>query len=74
LAGQTSHPDVLAAQDTILAACQRHGVPAGIHVVPADGGEVNRRIAQGFRFIACSIDNEFLSFATRHMFREIKRE
>jgi 2-dehydro-3-deoxyglucarate aldolase len=73
LAGQTGHPDVLAAQQTILAACQRHAVPAGIHVVPTDGAEVSRRIAQGFRFIACGIDTEFLQFAARHMFREIKR-
>ena len=73
LPGQTNHPDVLAAQQTLLAACQRHGVPAGIHVVPVDGAEVSRRIAEGFRFIACGIDTEFLLFAARHMLREIER-
>ena len=73
LPGQTDHPDVLAAQQTLLAACQRHGVPAGIHVVPVDGDEVSRRIGQGFRFIACGIDTEFLLFAARHMLQEVER-
>ena len=61
LPGQISHPDVLEAQQTLLAACKRHGVPAGIHVVPVDGNEVSRRIDEGFRFIACGIDTEFLA-------------
>jgi 2-dehydro-3-deoxyglucarate aldolase len=73
LPGQTGHPDVGAAQETILAACQRHGVPAGIHVVAVDGSEVSRRIDQGFRFIACGIDTEFLLFSMRTMFREIQQ-
>jgi 2-dehydro-3-deoxyglucarate aldolase len=65
--GQISHPDVLEAQSALLAACRRHGVPAGIHVVPVGGAEVSRRIDEGFRFIACGIDTEFLLFAARHM-------
>jgi 4-hydroxy-2-oxoheptanedioate aldolase len=28
-AGQISHPDLLEAQRSLLAACKRHGVPAG---------------------------------------------
>lgn len=72
LPGQTNHPDVLEAQRTLLAACRRHGVPAGIHVVPVDGDEVRRRIDTGFRFIACGIDTEFLLFAARHVLQGIK--
>ena len=71
LAGQTNHPEVLAAQETILQACKRHNVAAGIHVVPPDGAEVNQRIQQGFQFIACGIDTECLLYATRQMFKEI---
>jgi len=71
LPGQTDHPDVLAAQRTLLEAGKRHGVPAGIHVVPVDGKEVNRWIDQGFQFIACGIDTEFLMFAARRMLEEV---
>lgn len=73
LPGQIDHPDVLEAQQTLLAACKRHQVPAGIHVVPVDGAEVTRRIEEGFRFIACGIDTEFLMYAARQMFGEVKR-
>ena len=72
LPGQTSHPNVLEAQQTLLAACKRHGVPAGIHVVATDGSEVSRRIDEGFQFIACGIDTGFLLFAARHMLQEIE--
>lgn len=73
LPGQTNHPDVLAAQRTLLAACKRHGVPAGIHVVATDSSEVSRRIDEGFQFIACGVDTGFLQFAARHMLQEIKQ-
>ncbi|MCX7826670.1 MAG: aldolase/citrate lyase family protein [Verrucomicrobiae bacterium] len=69
LAGQLSHPDVQAAQQTILDACRRHKVPAGIHVVPVDASEVRRRIEQGFRFIACSIDTAFIREGCRQMLK-----
>jgi len=69
LAGQLQHPDVLAAQETILDACRRHKVAAGIHVVPVDAGEVRRRIQQGFRFIACGIDTLFIREGCRAMLK-----
>lgn len=65
LAGQLDHPDVLAAQQQILDACRRHGVPAGIHVVPVEPQRLRRRIDQGYRFIACSIDTELLIHGCR---------
>ena len=70
---RSDHPDVLDAQQRLLAACKRHGVPAGIHVVPVDGDQVSRKIDEGFRFIACGIDTEFLLFAARHMLQEIEK-
>jgi 2-dehydro-3-deoxyglucarate aldolase len=72
LPGQIDHPDVLKAQQTLVEACARHGVPAGIHVVPVDGAEVRRRIEQGFRFIACGIDTQFLVHASNEMLREVR--
>ncbi|MCX7006336.1 MAG: aldolase/citrate lyase family protein [Kiritimatiellaeota bacterium] len=67
LAGQLDHPAVQEAQQRILAACSRHHVAPGIHVVPLDAGEVRRRIAQGFRFIACGLDTLFIREGCRQM-------
>jgi 2-keto-3-deoxy-L-rhamnonate aldolase RhmA len=72
LPGQIGHPDVLQAQQTLVDACVRHGVPAGIHVVPVDGAEVRRRVEQGFRFIACGVDTQFLLHASGEMLREAR--
>ena len=67
LAGQLDHPEVLAAQQAILAACRRHRVAPGIHVVPTDAAEVRRRIGEGFRFIACGLDTTFVRDGCRQM-------
>lgn len=67
LAGQLTHPDVLQAQQNILDACARNHVAPGIHVVPVDAGEVQRRLTQGFRFIACGLDTLFIQEGCRKM-------
>ena len=56
LTGQTSHPDVLAAIQTMLEACRRHNKAAGMHVVPVDPDLIGKFANQGFTFIALSID------------------
>jgi 2-dehydro-3-deoxyglucarate aldolase len=72
LAGQLDHPLVLSAQQTILDACRRHHVAPGIHVVPVEGDELPRRIAAGFRFIACGTDTLFIMHGCRQMLRKVK--
>ena len=67
LAGQLDHPQVVAAQQTILAACARHNVAAGIHVVASDPAAVAQRIEAGFRFIACGLDTNFVMQGCRQM-------
>ncbi len=69
LAGQCQHPDVLAVQGKILDACKRRGVAPGIHVVSVDKQELARRIAQGFRFIACGLDTMFIQHGCRAMLK-----
>ncbi len=69
LAGQLEHPQVRAAQRTILEACTRHRVAPGIHVVSVDGEELSRRIAEGFRFVACGADTLFLMHGCRAVLR-----
>ena len=67
LPGQLNHPRVVSAQDEIFAACQRHRVPAGYHVVKPDANLLQRKIDEGFRFLGCSLDTEFILHGVRQM-------
>ena len=69
--GHTTAAEALDAQMRILEACRRHHVPPGIHVVAVDPGQLQARIEQGFRFIPCGLDTEFLIYASRQMLRGI---
>jgi 2-dehydro-3-deoxyglucarate aldolase len=71
LAGRLDHPDVLAAQQKILAACKRRGVAPGIHVVSVNGDELKNRIAQGFRFVACGLDTLFIQHGCRAILKQV---
>jgi len=70
LPGRLDHPHVLTAQQAILTSCKAAGVPAGIHVVHIDRGEVDRRIEQGYRFLACGLDTEFIMYGCRAMLKK----
>lgn len=70
LAGQLQHPEVLAAQQTILDACRKHRVAPGLHVVPVDPAELQKRLAQGFRFVACGLDTLFIQHGCRTMLKQ----
>jgi 2-dehydro-3-deoxyglucarate aldolase len=48
------------ALNRIRALSQQHGVPCGIHVVQPDPVELEKRLEEGYRFIAYSIDAVFL--------------
>jgi len=65
LPGQLDHPEVISAQAEILAACLRHGVAPGLHVVQVAPERIRRSIEQGFRFIACGLDTEFIIHSSR---------
>jgi 2-keto-3-deoxy-L-rhamnonate aldolase RhmA len=68
LTGQVRHHDVLAAGDTVVRACQRHGKAAGI-VVPMDPTEVSDCAHQGFTFIAAGIDTMFVRYGCERMLK-----
>lgn len=61
LLGQFDHPRMLQAMDKVLNACARAGKAPGIHVVYPKPDEVERRVRQGFRFVALSLDILMLS-------------
>jgi 2-dehydro-3-deoxyglucarate aldolase len=67
LAGQLDHPEVRAAQDKLLAACLRHGVAPGYHVVPTEPERVTACVQAGFRFIALGLDTHFILDGCRRM-------
>ncbi len=73
LTGQTGHPDVLAAMDRILAACQDHHVAGGLHVVAPDPPALIRRAEAGFRLLAYSLDITMLNHLCRTGLAEIRR-
>ena len=73
LAGQLDHPDVLAAQKTLLDACIQHGVPPGFHIVPNDPPQVAKRIEMGFCFIALGLDTGFIIEGCRAMLAGVAR-
>jgi len=67
------HPEMTAAVDAVNAACQRHGIAAGIHVVQPEPAQVLRRIREGYRFIAYSLDITILMNACQGGLSEIRR-
>ncbi len=72
LPGQFDHPDFIAAMDQILAAGRRLGVPSGLHIVEPDCERLAASLAQGYRFIAYSVDIRLLDVAARQGLDYIK--
>lgn len=56
--GQNDGP-VVEAKKRIVATCNRHGVPAGIHTPSAEVAQ--KMIADGYRFVTIASDDRFLS-------------
>ena len=71
LLGQTGHPRVEEAAQKVLAAAKKARVPAGIISLTPE--EINKRIEQGFQFIAVSIDAALLTSAAKGLVEQIKR-
>lgn len=71
LLGQVTHPQVEAAAQKVLAAAKRAKVAAG--TIASTPEEINRRIAEGFQFIAVGSDARLLTGAASELIRQIKR-
>jgi len=63
--GETTHPDVRAAIDTVCRAGLELGLPGGIHVVEPDLEELDRQIGAGFRFLGYTLDIRILDSVCR---------
>lgn len=61
--GEFEDPEVVQALEEIMAAARRHRLTPGFHSVPSSPAEASRRVAQGYRFLAFSLDSIFLGDA-----------
>ena len=71
VAGRTRDPLVEQALAKVLDAGRRHGIPVGYPT--GDPTEINRRIAQGFRFFQASSDIGLMAGAAREMLSKVER-
>jgi 2-dehydro-3-deoxyglucarate aldolase len=60
LTAEFESPTFISIIESILACCQRNGVASGIHVVEPDLGVLQKRLKEGYQFVAYSIDSVFL--------------
>ncbi|MEI6300051.1 MAG: aldolase/citrate lyase family protein [Betaproteobacteria bacterium] len=63
LTAQFEHPDFLAAMEKIRKLALAHRIPCGIHVVAPSAEQLNQRIAEGYRFLAYSLDSVMFNHA-----------
>ena len=63
--GQTNHPLVQDGCNKVLAACQKAGKSAGLHVVIPTEDNIKKALADGFTFIAVGVDTVFLNRASK---------
>jgi 2-dehydro-3-deoxyglucarate aldolase/4-hydroxy-2-oxoheptanedioate aldolase len=68
--GQTDHAKFGNAADKIVAACEKHGKAAGIHVGSVK--ECERWASRGFRYLMCSADAAMLRSASNEMAAAMK--
>ena len=74
LAGKTSHPKVEKAIAKVRAAGKRAGKPGGIHVVEPDPAALKRRLKEGFRFVAYSLETRIYDTGLRAALRAVRKQ
>ncbi len=67
ITGQLDHPRMKEAQARVLAACKTQSKPPGLHIVRFTPEALRRALADGFQFIALSVDAVLLSTGCRDM-------
>jgi 2-dehydro-3-deoxyglucarate aldolase len=73
IGGQFDHPDFKKAIQKTHETATRLNIPGGIHVIEPNKKELQDKIAEGFKFIAYSLDIRMLDTMCRDMFAEIKK-
>lgn len=70
--GKFDHPSYLTALKKVEAAARKAKIPLGMHVVPPDVRQLKKTVKDGYRFIGCSIDTQFLLSGARQMLATTK--
>jgi 2-dehydro-3-deoxyglucarate aldolase len=63
LTGRFDHPNFCAMMERVRTLASAKAIPAGVHVVQPDPSQLEKRLAEGYRFIAYSMDAVFLRSA-----------
>ena len=74
LAGQLEHPEVVAAIAEIRSTAKAMGKPGGVHVIEPEPEKLRAFIAQGFTFLAYSLDMRMLDRTARLGLDSIAKE
>lgn len=74
LAGQLEHPDVVAAIAAIRSTAKEMGKPGGVHVIEPEPEKLRAFVAQGFTFLAYSLDMRMLDRTARDGLASIAKE
>lgn len=59
--GEFEDADVLEALAEVKAIAKEKNAMAGFHVIPPDAKEIKKKVAEGYRFIGCSLDTLYLA-------------
>jgi 2-dehydro-3-deoxyglucarate aldolase len=65
LTAKFDHPSFINIMDRINKTCEKLKIPCGVHIVEPDVITLNKRLNEGYRFIAYSIDSVFLEHYAR---------
>lgn len=71
--GDVSHSKVENAIARVRAAARRTGKPGGLHVIEPDPGALRRRLKEGFRFIAYSLDTRVYDAAMKTALKGLRK-
>ena len=65
ITGKFDTREFIAVMDSIINCCKKYNVPCGDHVVHPDQKLLEKRIQQGYRFIAFGTDGVFLYYSAQ---------
>lgn len=69
LTGQFDSPEFIGVMARVQSICLANAIPCGIHVVEPNFSMLGQRIAEGYRFIAYSLDSVFFRYAAENPLR-----
>ena len=71
--GEFDYPKVKESLKKVLDVSQKMNKPAGFHVIPPDANELSKKIAEGYTFLAFSLDTLFLGDKCIKEMKKVKK-